>query len=156
MKVPVPCTHPHYTPCVQLCCEAHNRIIEIINRGELPFPDDYLIEEGMNQNQQHMRALEITRHTLSHDPGAAYRAEMPIATNREQIQDYIACVLHGLAIGAIDQDLSTKLLYGAQISIGALPKQAKEKRTHIPTPSPISPNPGQKPSSNSPSNSSFH
>lgn len=139
MKVPVPCTHPHYNPCVQLCCEARNRMIEIVNRAELPFPDDYLTEKDLTKNQQQMRALEMTRDTLSHDPGASYLAAMPIATNREQIQDYIACILHGLAIGAIDQELSTKLLYGAQVSIGALPKPTNEKRTHRPTPSPYYP-----------------
>ena len=42
---------------------------------------------------------------------------MPDLAGHENIRDFIACVTQGMVIGAID---SIKLLYAAQVAIGAL------------------------------------
>jgi hypothetical protein len=52
--------------------------------------------------------------------GKAYRKAMPILSNYESIQAYIACATHGLLIGAIAPEESGHILYAAQVAIGAL------------------------------------
>ena len=60
--------------------------------------------------------------------GKAYRRAMPILSNYESIQAYIACAAHGLLIGAIPPEESGQILYAAQVAIGSLnfsPKSPK-------------------------------
>jgi hypothetical protein len=54
----------------------------------------------------------------SHDyAGQAYRNAMPWLSTPDNVDAFIACVAHGLAIGAIDRRDATKLLYAAQVAI---------------------------------------
>jgi hypothetical protein len=80
----------------------------------------------------------------------AYAASLPKLTNADCIRDFIACVVHGMGIGAIPSSEGTRLLYGAQIAHSALPggKKRHAKRTEntaktssvvTPTPSPSTP-----------------
>jgi hypothetical protein len=48
--------------------------------------------------------------------GLAYRRAMPQLTGQDNIRDFIACVAHGLLIGAIEENTGAKLLYAAQIA----------------------------------------
>jgi hypothetical protein len=132
-----PCTHEPLTPAVQRCCDARNRMIEIDRRPLDPdYKDDDYPEIPKDDDLRSLSRYQVKTFTLlnDRDPSLAYRSLMPQPTTREAIQDYIACVLHGIAIEAIDEGTGTKLLYGAQIAIAALPKEAKEKRTDAPTP----------------------
>jgi len=54
--------------------------------------------------------------TAAGNAGEAYRAAMPPLTTRESCSDFIACVTHGLLIGAICEKDSGKLLYAAQVA----------------------------------------
>jgi hypothetical protein len=132
-----PCTHEPLSPAVQRCCDARNRMIEIDRRSLDPdYKDEDYPEIPKDDDLRSLSRYQSKTLTLlnDRDPSLAYRSLMPQPTTREAIQDYIACVLHGIAIEAIDQGTGTKLLYGAQIAIAALPKEAKEKRTDTPTP----------------------
>ena len=52
-----------------------------------------------------------------------YRLTMPPLIGYENIRDFIACTAHGMLLGAIDSRQSTKLLYAAQVTLGAVRKQ---------------------------------
>jgi hypothetical protein len=134
-----PCTHEPLSPAVQRCCDARNRMIELDRRSlDKDFKPEGLPEVPKTKDlreQFEFQAKTLT-YLADNDPSLAYRSNMPQPTTREAIQEYIACVLHGISIEAIDQACATKLLYGAQVAVGVLPRPAKEKRTHTPTPLP--------------------
>jgi len=60
----------------------------------------------------------------------AYAANLPKLSNADCIRDFIACVVHGMAIGAIPSSEGTRLLYGAQVAHSALPGGKKRRRKH--------------------------
>jgi hypothetical protein len=49
-----------------------------------------------------------------------YRAAMPELTSHASIRDFIACTAHGILIDAIEEKAASKLLYAAQVAVGAL------------------------------------
>lgn len=49
-----------------------------------------------------------------------YRTAMPVPSGRKGIRDFIACVAHGVLIGAITPRESTALLYAAQVAQSTL------------------------------------
>ena len=55
----------------------------------------------------------------------AYGMAMPRLAGRENIGDFIACVTHGMLIGAIPGADGTRLLYAAQVTHSAVPKKRK-------------------------------
>jgi hypothetical protein len=52
-----------------------------------------------------------------------YCKAMPRLSGYDNIRDFIACVAHGMLIGAIDWDYSTKLLYAAQVALCTVRRQ---------------------------------
>ncbi len=50
----------------------------------------------------------------------AYREAMPHLYGREGIRDFIACAAYGMVNSLIDLDAGTKMLYAAQVALGAL------------------------------------
>src|SRR5215472_16230615 len=48
--------------------------------------------------------------------GQAYRNALPHLSSPQNIDAFIACVTHGMAIGAIADKLGTKLLYATQVA----------------------------------------
>jgi len=49
--------------------------------------------------------------------GEAYRAILPPLTSRDNCRDFIACVAHGMLLGAISEKNAGKLLYAAQVAL---------------------------------------
>ena len=78
----------------------------------------------------------------------AYAANLPKLSNADCIRDFIACVVHGMAIGAIPSSEGTRLLYGDQVAHSALPggKKRRTKRTKSVPNTPPSFTPTQSPS----------
>jgi hypothetical protein len=96
---------PSPNPAVQRCCEALERSLE---ESRANGKANYYEEEHADQ---------------------AYMNAMPHLSGYENIRDFIACVTHGMVIGAIDHIEGPKLLYAAQIAVGALRHEPKpEKR----------------------------
>lgn len=62
------------------------------------------------------------------DANEAYREAMPVLSDRESIQNFIACTAHGMLIGTILSQHGTQLLYAAQVAVGALNRQPKSTR----------------------------
>jgi hypothetical protein len=58
----------------------------------------------------------------------AYCAALPRLTDADCIREFIACVVHGMAIGAIPSTEGTRLLYGAQVAHSALPSPKRHKK----------------------------
>jgi hypothetical protein len=50
----------------------------------------------------------------------AYCRAMPVLSDHASIGDFIACVTHGLLIGAVRPDRSGQLFYAAQVSLNTL------------------------------------
>lgn len=59
--------------------------------------------------------------------GEAYRAALPPLTNRDNCRDFIACVAHGMLLGAIPETSAGKLLYAAQVALGAARAEEKSR-----------------------------
>ena len=55
----------------------------------------------------------------------AYCLAMPSLTGPDSISDFIACVTHGMLLGAIPSADATRLLYAAQVAHSAIPKNRK-------------------------------
>jgi hypothetical protein len=72
---------------------------------------------------------QVERFASDH-AGEAYRAAMPPLTSRENSSDFVACVAHGILIGAIAANYGSKLLYAAQIA-QALGKFAKNSKKPV-------------------------
>jgi hypothetical protein len=53
---------------------------------------------------------------------------MPPLLGAENIREFIACVAHGMLIGAIENKDATRLLYAAQVAFSAQ-SRAEPKRT---------------------------
>ena len=55
----------------------------------------------------------------------AYRNALPPLSGYDNICDFIACVAHGMLIGAIQEKNGAKFLYAAQIALGAVRREPK-------------------------------
>jgi hypothetical protein len=53
----------------------------------------------------------------------AYRDAMPPLSGFENIRDFIACTANAMLIGAISDNLGTKLLYAAQVALATVRHQ---------------------------------
>lgn len=60
---------------------------------------------------------------------SAYRKAMPELSSYYNIRDFIACTAHGMALRAIDTVEGSKLLYAAQVALGALRMMPRELQT---------------------------
>ncbi len=49
--------------------------------------------------------------------GKAYRVVLPPLSSRENCRDFIACIAHGLLLGAVPENNAGKLLYAAQVAL---------------------------------------
>lgn len=73
----------------------------------------YKLEKA--KNNDHFEAVRKGNHS--------YHKVMPRLSGYENIRDFIACVAHGMLVGAIDGDDGTRLLYAAQVALGAVRRQ---------------------------------
>lgn len=67
--------------------------------------------------------------------GRLYRAAMPAPSGRDGIRDFVACVAHGVLVGAISATDSKVLLYAAQVAQSALRENPATKASQPPRPS---------------------
>jgi hypothetical protein len=93
-------------PCrnsaIRRCCEAHQRSLE----------------ESRTRRDSRSETLELAIE--------AYKDAMPDLCGYESIRDFIACTTHGMLIEVIDPVQAAKLLYAAQVAIGAFRLQPGE------------------------------
>lgn len=71
----------------------------------------------------------------------AYCNAMPMLAGADGVRDFLACVAHGILIGAIQREKSSQLLYAAQVALGTIPREPRPPRepfrhNHPPPPLP--------------------
>ncbi len=59
----------------------------------------------------------------------AFQKSLPPLTGLDNIQNFIACVGHGMLIGAIPTQDGTRLLYAAQVAMAAAHRLATQPQT---------------------------
>jgi hypothetical protein len=69
------------------------------------------------------------RFLAARDAGTVYCIAMSPLSGYENIRDFIACTAHGILIGAIPTEKSGRLLYAAQVALGALHYQPKPPKS---------------------------
>ena len=77
-------------------------------------------------------AKDGNRYAATDYAGRLYRAAMPAPSSRDGIRDFIACVAHGVLIGAISATDSKVLLYAAQVAQSALRDNTAPKASEPP------------------------
>jgi hypothetical protein len=68
--------------------------------------------------------------------GVAYRKVLPPLSDTESIRDFVACVAQGLLLQAIEEKAGGKLIYAAQVALGAATKQPKSRTPALLIPPP--------------------
>jgi hypothetical protein len=103
---PEPDPDPVHEKAVKRCCAAWRRSY------------DACMEKGRGS-----RADKIS--AAAHQAGAAYCDAMPLLAGYENIRDFIACMAHGILIGAIPASKSGQLLYAAQVALSTVHREPK-------------------------------
>jgi hypothetical protein len=97
---------PMLNTAVQRCCAARYRSLE------------------------ESRAMKLDKYDTMKRAHDAYCEALPDLSGYQNIRDFIACVTHGMISEDIHPIQAPKLLYAAQVAIGALrlePKEPKRK-----------------------------
>ncbi|KAA6464538.1 hypothetical protein DYQ86_00775 [Acidobacteria bacterium AB60] len=95
---------------------------EVLPPAEVTSPVCAAVERCLAAYKQAYRAAgtlgadQDTRHDAACH---AYRLALPRTETPTDIQAFINCVTYGMALGAIDREESTHLLYAAQVSLSA-------------------------------------
>ncbi len=76
-------------------------------------------DEQMDEDESEYSAIKKA--------AVAYRAALPPLTSRDNCRDFIACVAHGILLGAIPEASAGKLLYAAQVALGAVSAEEKSR-----------------------------
>ena len=113
-----PCLHEPLSPVIQRCCDARNRIfLDAAKALRQPSSENPAMDAQKLTGLLAQVAEDIdTRNAAS----AAYRYAMPDPSTRQGIKDYIACVLHGMTVDAINHRDGARLLAGACIALASL------------------------------------
>jgi len=97
---------------------------------------DAVYAESIESGEDQEDSIEEAQQAAS----MAYCSALPVLFDQHGIGNFISCVAHGVLIRAIDEDVSGRLLYAAQVAISALPRQPRPakplKTAYPPTPSP--------------------
>jgi hypothetical protein len=99
-------------PCVARCCNAWERAYQVSTA------------EGNGD------------YTCREQASIAYRNSMPSLSGYDSARDFVACVAHGLLIGAIPEKQATKLLYAAQVALSTHRTQSKSQESISGQPNP--------------------
>jgi hypothetical protein len=112
-----PCLHEPLSPVIQRCCDARNRIfLDAAKALRQPSSENPAMDAQKLTGLLAQVAEDIdTRNAAS----AAYRYAMPDPSTRQGTKDYIACVLHGMTVDAINHRDGARLLAGARIALAA-------------------------------------
>jgi hypothetical protein len=105
-----PCALPHSSPALENAAVAH--CCEVWERTRL-------------QAREAGNSVVVSR-VAGHK---AFQKSLPPLTGRENIQNFIACVAHGMLIGAILSQDGTRLLYAAQVAMAADHSPATQPKT---------------------------
>lgn len=94
---------PVRNPAVQLCRETFLRTIE------------------------ECRARKLDNYDTEKQASRAFREAMPHLATAASVRDFIACVTYGMMIDVFGESEGSKLLYAAQVAVGAVRNESKSK-----------------------------
>jgi len=114
-QVQPPATEPPASPAL-----ANSAVANCCRAFEASWDESLAEEEEMDEDE------EFDEYRAAKDAAIAFRSAMPPLSGKDNIRDFIACVAHGMLIGAIDEDKGTKLLYAAQIALTGVRKSASQ------------------------------
>jgi len=63
------------------------------------------------------------------DAAVAYCNAMPLLATHEGVRDFVACAAHGILIGAIPPEKSSRLFQAAQVALATLRLQPKSPKS---------------------------
>jgi hypothetical protein len=128
--------------------EPLNQLVQKMGRITGMYPVPHLAVEvccgSYLSTIQDLRDKKCNEDAISRGGQMAYCAVLPRLSDSESIREFIACVVHGMAVGAIPSTEGTRLLYGAQVAHAALPSPKRHKKRNKSaqnTPGNQSPNP---------------
>jgi hypothetical protein len=75
-----------------------------------------------------LREKDVREKDIARAGQTAYCTVLPRLSDPNSIREFIACVVHGMAIGVIPSSEGTRLLYGAQVAHSALPSPKRNKK----------------------------
>ena len=113
--------------------EPLNRLVRRIAKsiGIYPVPNlavDVCVRAYTDMLQEQCKDKKQTPEARALAGRIAYCNSLPRLNDSDSIRDFIACVVHGMAINAIPSTEGTKLLYGAQVAQTALPSPKRHKK----------------------------
>ena len=115
-----PCLHEPLSPTIQRCCDARNQILLNAARALRQASADTPAMTPEKLTELLAKAAESYETRAAAAAAAAYRYAMPDPSTRQGIKDYIACVLHGMTVDAINHRDGARLLAGARIALASL------------------------------------
>lgn len=127
-----PCMSAHLSAAVGQCCDARNRVFfQAVYQARQAAPTP----QPSVANEEELLRLVYAHSTYETDKRAtiAYRHAMPDPSTRQGVKDYIACVVHGMTVGALSAGAGADLLSAAKIALAGVkyspsPGAQKEKR----------------------------
>ena len=84
---------------------------------------DHMFAESAKQALKEGKSLKVAKEQGK----VAFCATLPKLAGADNIRDFIACIIHGMAIGIIPGNEGTRLLYGAQVAHMARTKRPKKR-----------------------------
>jgi hypothetical protein len=130
-----PCVHEPLSPVVQRCCDARNRIFRELATHKMR----QLPPQPPNTDKTAIFAEMLAKvgsdYYTQKAAATAYRYAMPDPSTRQGLKEFIACVLHGMAVSIISHKDGAALLSGARIALSALrgrPSGGVEKANKTP------------------------
>lgn len=125
---------------VRRCCKAWQRVFDRELKKAL---EQARMEEELDCDEDSDGDLEnrYERIFAAQEASRAYRNAMPLLAGSEGVRNFVACVAHGILIGAINKEQSGPLLYAAQVALGSIQREARSMKSTIaaaltPPPSP--------------------
>jgi hypothetical protein len=112
--------------------EPLNELLQKMGRltGMYPIPHlgvEVCVGSYLSASQQ-MLDKKLSHDAITRAGKIAYCEVLPRLSDAVSIREFIACVVHGMAIGAIPSSEGTRLLYGAQVAHSALPSPKHHKK----------------------------
>jgi hypothetical protein len=106
-----------------------HRLVELVSEATAVYPIpnmavDQCVEAYTKTITEHLEKGVKTETAMSAGK-MAYAIMMPRLSGADNVRDFIACVTHGMLIGAISGADATRLLYAAQVARTMLPKRRK-------------------------------
>lgn len=102
------------------------------NGGEHPSNPLSQFADSSSLNDAYGDALTVIDRTIAlKNASRAYCNAMPLLVGTAGIRNFLACVAHGILIGAIDKSQGGSLLYAAQVALSSTPRETRALKATV-------------------------